>query len=156
MGGDAMALFIAQFCLAEWTTMSTCNLSIGELEAKYPLYCKALKILIKQGKTNAQLQRTLCWDRLRLLHRSLPRQYKSPERLMLIIQAEFASVQDVWGGFVMVEMNVFRTKVLSFVLSRIAELDQVQLYEDSYALTQEFREWLLDPQIQPSSRQAKP
>jgi len=75
--------------------MSTCNLSIGELEAKYPLYCKALKILIKQGKTNAQLQRTLCWDRLRLLHRSLPRQYKSPERLMLIIQAEFASVQDV-------------------------------------------------------------
>lgn len=56
----------------------------------------------------------------------------------------------------MVEMNVFRTKVLSFVLSRIAELDQVQRYEDSYALTQEFREWLLDPQIQPSSRQAKP
>ena len=56
----------------------------------------------------------------------------------------------------MVEMNVFRIKVLSFVLSRIAELDQVQRYEDSYALTQEFREWLLDPQIQPSSRQAKP
>ncbi len=56
----------------------------------------------------------------------------------------------------MVEMNVFRTKVLSFVLSRIAELDQVQRYEDSYALTQEFREWLLYPQIQPSSRQAKP
>ena len=59
-------------------------------------------------------------------------------------------------GIVMVEMNVFKAKVLSFVLSRIAELDQVQRYEDSYALTQEFREWLLDPQIQPSSRQAKP
>lgn len=56
----------------------------------------------------------------------------------------------------MVERNVFRAKVLSFLLSRIAELDQVQRYEDSYALTQEFREWLLDPQIQPSSRQAKP
>ena len=74
--------------------MSATNLNIGELEAKYPLYCKALKILIKQGKTSAQLQRTLCWDRLRLLHRSLPRQYKSPERLMLMIQAEFSSVTD--------------------------------------------------------------
>ena len=30
--------------------MGTSNLSIGELEAKYPLYCKALKMLIKQGK----------------------------------------------------------------------------------------------------------
>ena len=74
--------------------MSTSNLSIGELEAKYPLYCKALKLLVKQGKTSAQLQRTLCWDRLRLLHRSLPKQYKSPERLTLMIQAEFSSGDD--------------------------------------------------------------
>ncbi|MGA0292202.1 MAG: DUF3136 domain-containing protein [Synechococcus sp.] len=28
------------------------------------------------------------------MHRSLPRQYKSPERLMLMIQAEFSSVTD--------------------------------------------------------------
>ena len=48
--------------------MSTSNLSIGELEAKYPLYCKALKMLIKQ-KISAEIERTLCWDRLRLLHR---------------------------------------------------------------------------------------
>ena len=74
--------------------MTTSSVSIGELEAKYPLYCKALKMLIKQGKTSAELQRTLCWDRLCLLHRSLPRQYKSPERLMLMIQAEFSSIQN--------------------------------------------------------------
>ena len=74
--------------------MSTTNLSIGELEAKYPLYCKALKLLIKQEKTSAELERTLCWDRLRLLHRSLPGQYKSPERLMLTIRAELSSIQD--------------------------------------------------------------
>ena len=74
--------------------MSTSNLSIGELEAKYPLYCKALKMLIKQGKIRAEIERTLCWDRLRLLHRSLPRQYKSLEHLMLIIQTEFSSVTD--------------------------------------------------------------
>ena len=53
--------------------MTTSSVSIGELEAKYPLYCKALKMLIKQCKTSAELQRTLCWDRLCLLHRSLPR-----------------------------------------------------------------------------------
>ena len=35
--------------------MSTSSLSIGELEAKYPLYCKALKLLIKQGKTALNL-----------------------------------------------------------------------------------------------------
>ena len=74
--------------------MSTSSISIGELEAKYPLYCKALKMLIKQGKTSAELQRTPCWDRLCLLHRALPSQYKSPERLMLIIQAEFSSIQN--------------------------------------------------------------
>ena len=49
-------------------SMSTSSLSIGELEAKHPLYCKALKMLIKQGKTSAELERTLCWDRLQLLH----------------------------------------------------------------------------------------
>ena len=75
--------------------MSKFSISIGELESKYPLYCKALKMLIKQGKTSAELQRTLCWDRLCLLHRSLPRECKSPERLMLIIQAELSSIQDV-------------------------------------------------------------
>ena len=46
--------------------MSTTSLSIGELEAKYPLYCKALKMLIKQGKTSAELERKLCLDRLRI------------------------------------------------------------------------------------------
>ncbi|MAI96276.1 MAG: hypothetical protein CMN95_06110 [Synechococcus sp. MED650] len=71
--------------------MTTSRISIGELEAKYPLYCKALQILVKQGKSCSQLRRTLCWDRLRLLNRSLPKQYKSPERLMLIIQANISA-----------------------------------------------------------------
>ena len=55
-----------------------------------------------------------------------------------------------------IEADFIKAQVLSHVLNRIAELDQVQRYEDSYAMTQEFREWLLDPRIQPSSRQAKP
>ena len=54
------------------------------------------------------------------------------------------------------EADAARAKVVSEVMDRIVVLDQEQRYEDSYALTQEFREWLLDPRIQPSSRQAKP
>ena len=55
-----------------------------------------------------------------------------------------------------IEADFIKAKVLSHVLNRIAELDQVQRYEDSYAMTQEFREWILDPRIHPSSRQAMP
>ena len=55
-----------------------------------------------------------------------------------------------------IEADVIRAQVFIEVIRRIAVLDQMQRYEDSYALTQEFREWLLDPRIQPSSRQAKP
>ena len=55
-----------------------------------------------------------------------------------------------------IEADAIRAQVVSEVMQRIAALDQEQRYEDSYALTQEFRESLLDPQIQPSSRQARP
>ena len=33
------------------------------------------------------------------------------------------------------------------MMQRIAILDQLQRYEDSYALTQEFREWILNPKL---------
>ena len=54
------------------------------------------------------------------------------------------------------EADSIKAKVLSEVMQRITVLDQEHRYEESYALTQEFREWLLDPRIQPSSRQARP
>ena len=54
------------------------------------------------------------------------------------------------------EAHSIKALVLSEVMQRITVLDQEQRYEKSYALTQEFREWLLDPRIQPSSRQARP
>jgi hypothetical protein len=55
-----------------------------------------------------------------------------------------------------IEADSIKAQVVIEVMQRITALDQAQRYEDSYALTQEFREWLLDPRIQPSSRQAKP
>ena len=45
------------------------------------------------------------------------------------------------------EADAIRSQVLSGVMNRIAFLDQEQRYEDSYALTQEFREWLLESPI---------
>ena len=54
------------------------------------------------------------------------------------------------------EADSIKAQVLSEVMQRIIVLDQEQRYEESYALTHEFREWLLDPRIQPSSRQARP
>ena len=55
-----------------------------------------------------------------------------------------------------IEADSIKAQVVSEVMQRITALDQEQRYEESYALTQEFREWLLDPRIQPSSRQARP
>ena len=62
------------------------KITIDELEAKYPLYCKALKLLVKDHRGEEEIKRSLCWDRLRLLHRSLPGRYKSPEHLMDLLQ----------------------------------------------------------------------
>ena len=55
-----------------------------------------------------------------------------------------------------IEADSIKAQVVIEVMQRITALDQAQRYEDSYALTQEFREWLIDPRIQPSSRQARP
>jgi hypothetical protein len=45
-------------------TASASALTIGQLEASFPLYCKALRILIREQKTLQQIQRSVCWDRL--------------------------------------------------------------------------------------------
>jgi hypothetical protein len=42
----------------------TAALTVGELEASYPLYCKALRILIRDGVTRSKASRTVCWSRL--------------------------------------------------------------------------------------------
>lgn len=60
--------------------------SIGELEAKYPLYCKALRLLIREGRSLAEIQRTVCWGRLEQLHICLPSRYKSPDYLHTVLQ----------------------------------------------------------------------
>jgi hypothetical protein len=68
----------------------TTTLTIGELEASYPLYCKALRILIREEKPIEQIQRSVCWHRLSTLHNSLPRQYKDPRHLYFQLKRSIA------------------------------------------------------------------
>jgi hypothetical protein len=69
----------------------TTTLTIGELEASFPLYCKALRILIREGKSLEQIQRSVCWHRLASLHHCLPRQYKNPNSLYFHLKRELCA-----------------------------------------------------------------
>ncbi|MEB3235282.1 MAG: DUF3136 domain-containing protein [Cyanobacteriota bacterium] len=57
---------------------SNSALTIGRLEAEYPTYCKALRMLIRDGVGLEKIQRTVCWERLQMLHNAMPRAYRDP------------------------------------------------------------------------------
>ncbi|MFM7676455.1 MAG: DUF3136 domain-containing protein [Synechococcus sp.] len=60
-------------------------ITIGELEAKYSLYCKALRMLIREGRTASQLRRTVAWERLQTLHDCMPHRYREPAYLHTLL-----------------------------------------------------------------------
>jgi len=70
------------------TTTLSATMTLGELEATYPLYCRALRLLIQEGKSLKQVQRTVCWSRLESLHVCLPRQYRNPEHLFFLLRRQ--------------------------------------------------------------------
>lgn len=63
-------------------------LSVAQLEAQYPLCCNALRLLVREDVGLTKARRTVCWQRLELLHRSLPREYRDPEILYLHLRRE--------------------------------------------------------------------
>ncbi|MEA5414910.1 DUF3136 domain-containing protein [Synechococcus sp. BA-132 BA5] len=69
----------------------TIALKIGELEASFPLYCKALRILIREEKSIEQIQRSVCWHRLDSRHHCLLRQYKDPNHLYFHLKRELST-----------------------------------------------------------------
>jgi hypothetical protein len=68
-------------------------MTIGELEASYSTYCKALRLLIREGRSLARIQRTVCWQRLESLHRCLPGQYRDPDYLYFLLRREVNSAK---------------------------------------------------------------
>jgi hypothetical protein len=73
-------------------------ITIAELEANYSLYCKALRMLVREGKTLAKIQRTVCWGRLESLYQCYPGRYKSPDHLYFSIRRDLAASQADWAG----------------------------------------------------------
>lgn len=73
------------------------TLTIGELEAGYSLYCKALRLLIQEGRSLARIQRTVCWQRLAQLHTCLPSQYRDPEHLYFLLRRQVGSAASTAG-----------------------------------------------------------
>ena len=73
------------------TSLPAPGLTIGELEANYPLYCKAMRLLIREGKTIAKVRRTVCWQRLEILHNCLPTQYREPDYLFALLKRELSA-----------------------------------------------------------------
>jgi len=69
----------------------TGTVKIGELEANYSMYCKALRILIREGRSLQKIQRTVCWHRLETLHLSLPGHYKDPAHLYALLKREWSA-----------------------------------------------------------------
>ena len=68
--------------------MASDSLSLGELEAQYPLYCKAMRILVRDGVTINKARRTVCWQKLEILNHCLPRQYKDPTQMYFLLKRE--------------------------------------------------------------------
>lgn len=79
------------------TPTFTQPLSIGELEASYPLYCKALRILVRDGVSLSKASRTVAWSRLSTLHHCMPRQYRHPEQLFFLLNRDVQN-QDARGN----------------------------------------------------------
>ena len=78
--------------------MPQAKLTIGELEAGYPMYCKALRRLLQQGKTVQDIERTVCWGHLETLNRCLPTRYKSPSYLLALIRRDLENPKRIETG----------------------------------------------------------
>ena len=70
------------------TSSSAPKITIGELEANYSLYCKAMRLLLREGKSINKIRRTVCWQRLEILHNCLPGQYRDPDYLCTLLARE--------------------------------------------------------------------
>lgn len=51
----------------------TSSLTIGELDASFPMYCKALRLLVRDGVSKCKARHTFRWNQLETLHGCLPR-----------------------------------------------------------------------------------
>ena len=70
-------------------------ITVAQLEASYPAYWKALRMLLQDWFSLTKIQRAVCWDRLQLLHTTLPRQYRDPVVHYAMVKRDVESHQAV-------------------------------------------------------------
>ncbi|WP_216900072.1 DUF3136 domain-containing protein [Synechococcus sp. CCY 9618] len=56
---------------------------LRDLEDHYGSYCRAMRMLVREGKSLKNVQRTVCWKQLALLHDCRPARYLEPDALYL-------------------------------------------------------------------------
>jgi hypothetical protein len=56
---------------------------LRDLEDHYGSYCRAMRMLVLEGKSLKKVQSTVCWKRLALLHDCRPARYLEPDALYL-------------------------------------------------------------------------
>ena len=92
-GPSGLCVALQRLRLTSMTTASSApKITIGELEANYSLYCKAMRLLLREGKSINKIRRTVCWQRLEILHNCLPGQYRDPDYLCTLLAREMKAV----------------------------------------------------------------
>ena len=66
----------------------TSSLTIGELEASFPVSSKALRLLVRDGVSENKARRTVYWNRLETRHGCLPRQYRDPHIMYVLFKRD--------------------------------------------------------------------
>lgn len=52
-----------------------------DLDDHYGSYCRAMRMLVREGKSLKNVQRTVCWQQLAHLHDCRPARYQEPDAL---------------------------------------------------------------------------
>lgn len=66
-------------------------IDIGALDSSYPMYYKTMRILVREGLSLEQIQRSFCWNRLHNLHHVQPTSYCEPGELYSNLKREIGA-----------------------------------------------------------------
>lgn len=64
---------------------------LRDLEDHYGSYYRAMRMLVREGKSLKNVQRTVCWQQLARLHDCRPARYQEPDALYLKLCREGGS-----------------------------------------------------------------
>ena len=64
------------------------TVNIGALEVSDPVYCKALRLLVRDGVSETKARRAVCWSLLETLDGCLPRHYRDPQHMDALLKRD--------------------------------------------------------------------